>query len=988
MDIKQTPAYELIKKEEIADIQSTGWLLRHKKSGARVLLLENTDDNKVFNIAFRTTPTNSTGVAHIMEHTVLCGSKHFPSKDPFVELVKGSMNTFLNAMTYPDKTMFPVASCNDTDFANLMHVYLDAVFYPNIYQKEEIFRQEGWHYQLEKAEDELTYNGVVYNEMKGAYSSPDDVLERRIMNSLFPDNTYAYESGGDPQNIPELSYEEYLDFHRRYYHPSNSYIYLYGDMDFAERLNWLDEQYLSDFAYQPVDSAIALQEPFAERKVLRSTYPVAAEDPIEHNTYLAENFVIGTSLDTRLATAFAVLNYVLLEAPGAPLKEALLDAGIGEDVYGSYDSGIRQPVFSVIAKGADAEQSERFAGIIEETLTKLVESGINEKAVLAAVNIMDFRFREADYGSYPKGLIYGLDVFDSWLYDDDMPFDYLRQTEDFAFLKQQTGTGYFEKLIQTYLLDNQHATMLIAEPERGLATRAEEETKQKLAAYKATLTEQEIEALVDNTEKLRIFQETPSTPEELEVIPMLSRSDMRRSARELQNEVLDVHGVHVISHPYQTNGIAYIQVLLGASGVAREDLPYLGILRGILGMVSTKEYSYDELFNEINLHTGGITPGLSVYPKVENSREFAPYLGISCRTLKAQIPYCFEMMEEILFTSDLSEEKRLQEMTAKMKSRRHSRLSEAGHVTAATRSQAHISGAAQFNDAVEGLEFYRTIEPIAEDFESNKEQLKSKLRSILDRILQDKKLLISYTGDQEGLELMKSSIAHLAQRLGISEKPETAGTVLGDHAEENGDFDTYKDMQYSHVNEGFKTSAKVQYVARSGNFRDAGFAYTGALRVLRTIMSYDYLWNHVRVVGGAYGCSGSFSRTGETAFVSYRDPHLTRTNTVYEGIPAYLESFTVDERDMTKYVIGTVSDMDVPLNPSALGARSMSAYMSGITYEMLQRERDQVLDITQEDIRALAPLTKAVLEQKHFCVVGSEDKLEAEKELFDKLESL
>ena len=425
MRIQDCMAYEELHREDLSDIESKGYLLRHKKTGARVVLMENKDENKVFYIGFRTPPVDSTGAAHIVEHTVLCGSKEFPIKDPFVELVKGSLNTFLNAMTYPDKTVFPVASCNAKDFQNLMHIYLDAVFYPNIYKEKKIFMQEGWHYELEHPEDRLTLNGVVYSEMKGAFSSPDDVLERQILNSLFPDNAYGFESGGDPDEIPELSYEKFLDFHRRYYHPSNCYIYLYGDMDMAEKLQFIDEHYLSKFVEQPIDSTIAEQKAFDEIQEVTCPYSISESESEKNNTYLALNKVVGDTLDPELYMAFQILDYALCSAPGAPLKQAMLDAGIGKDVYSIFDEGVKQPYFSVIAQNADADQKETFKRIYEETLTHIVKEGIEKKALEAALNHYDFKFREQDFGSYPKGLMYGLQMLDTWLHEDDKPFIHL-----------------------------------------------------------------------------------------------------------------------------------------------------------------------------------------------------------------------------------------------------------------------------------------------------------------------------------------------------------------------------------------------------------------------------------------------------------------------------------------------------------------------------------------------------------------------------------
>ena len=511
--------YQVLQREKIEDIQSEGWLLRHKKSGARVLLLENQDENKVFHITFRTPPEDSTGVAHILEHSVLCGSREFPLKDPFVELVKGSLNTFLNAMTYPDKTMYPVASCNDQDFQNLMHVYLDAVFYPNIYSQEEIFRQEGWSYQLESLEEPLKYNGVVYNEMKGVFSSAEELLNRKVFDTLFPDNAYGVESGGDPECIPQLTYEQFLDFHRTYYHPSNSYIYLYGNMDMEEKLRWMDEQYLSHFSLQPVDSAIRPQEPFGQMANLTLEYPVGEQESEEENTYLSWSAVVGDGLDVEQGLAFQVLEYALLDAPGAPLKQALLDAGLGKDVIGSYEDGIYQPFFSVMAKNARTEDRERFCQVIHDTLEELAQKGIGKKALLAGINYFEFRFREADYSSYPKGLMYGIDVMDSWLYDEEAPFSYLKQLAHYESLKEKAQGDYFQQLIRERLLNNPHSALVTAVPRRGLAAEQEKKLAEELAQKKASMSQEELQELVRKTAALKEYQEREDSPEAVASIP-------------------------------------------------------------------------------------------------------------------------------------------------------------------------------------------------------------------------------------------------------------------------------------------------------------------------------------------------------------------------------------------------------------------------------------------------------------------------------------
>lgn len=970
MILEKIPQYELLQHQRIEDIASDGYLLRHRKSGARILVLQNEDDNKVFNIAFRTVPTDSTGVAHILEHSVLCGSRLFPSKDPFVELVKGSLNTFLNAMTYPDKTMYPVASCNEKDFCNLMHVYLDAVFYPNIYKKEEIFRQEGWSYQLEAPEDEIVYNGVVYNEMKGVFSSPEDVVDGMIMHSLFPDTTYGVESGGDPEYITDLKYEDFLDFHRKYYHPSNSYIYFYGNMDIEERLAWLDAEYLSHFDVQEIDSEIKLQEPFAAMQELNQNYPVSEEEELEDNTYLSYNAVTGTSLDVDLTNAFAVLEYALLTAPGAVLKQALLDAGIGKDIMSSYESDICQPFFSIIAKNANAGDKDRFLQVIRETLEKVLEEGIDRKALLAGINTMEFKAREADYGSFPKGLIYGIDVFDSWLYDETKPFAYLK-LDVYDRLRKNVDTGYFENLIRRYLLENPHSSLVVVEPQRGLTARKEEAVRKKLKAYKDALTGTEIQELMEKTRRLRDFQETPSTAEELAAIPLLTREDIGRKANPFKNAEYEWGATKVLHHDVFTNGIAYLDLLFDISRVDREDIPYLGLLKAVLGMVNTENYAYQELNNEINMNTGGISAGVSVYPVLSKPDQIRAFVGMRARALYDKLPYAFDMMEEILLRSDFSDDKRLYEIVARLESRLSMQLASAGHSTAAGRGLSYISQFNAFNDAIGGITFYQLIADLEKNFEVRKAQLREKLQKLVGELFCRENLLVNLTSDGEGYTLAEGCFGKFFDKLpGASEEKKDNTLPL------------------SKKNEGFMTSGQVQYVARTGNFLKAGYAYTGVLHILKVLMGYDYLWTNIRVKGGAYGCMSSFARTGDSYFVSYRDPNLGKTNEVYEGVPKYLEQFDADEREMTKYIIGTISALDTPLTPFSQGLRSTSAYFSGLTLETLQRERDEILSATPQQIRALAPLVEAVLADKAICVIGNEEKIKKEQELFASIQML
>lgn len=971
MKISDIKEYQVIEEKEIGDLNSKGYILKHKKSGARIALLKNDDENKVFYVGFRTPPNDDTGLPHILEHSVLCGSEKFPAKDPFVELVKGSLNTFLNAMTYPDKTIYPIASCNDKDFQNLMHVYMDAVLHPNIYNREEIFKQEGWHYDLESEDAKLKYNGVVYNEMKGAFSSPEGVLGRLVLNSLFPDTSYARESGGEPSKIPELTYDEFINFHKTYYHPSNSYIYLYGDMDMAEKLIWLDKEYLGKYDTLSINSEIQFQKPFEETIEVTEKYSITEAEPLEDNTFLSYNMVVGTSLDVKLYLAFQILEYALLSAPGAPLKKALLDAKIGKDIMGSYDNGTLQPIFSVVAKNSNTAVKDKFVKIIIDTLSDIVEKGLDEKAIKAGINYNEFRYREADFGNYPKGLMYGLQMLDSWLYDDKKPFIHIEALKTFEFLKSQIGTGYYENLIRDYLVNNKHASIVIVEPERGLTAKNDKILTDKLKKYKESLSKEEIQKLIEDTKALVLYQETPSSKVELEAIPMLKREDMKKEAASIYNETKSIHGVEVVHHNLFTNGIGYLELLFNASKVSNELIPYMGILKSVLGYIDTKNYSYGDLYNEINIITGGISNVVNIFPNLNNRGEFKVKFHIRSKALYENLDYSFKMIKEILLNSKLDDEKRLYEIVAQLKSRLQMTMNSAGHSVSVMRGCSYFSPVSYYSDLMGGIEFYRVIDKIESDFDNHKANLISKLEELMHIIFRPENLMISYTSNDTGFEYLEKEI-------------EEFKNCLYTDACKEGAFIPKLEKK----NEGFKTSSKVQYVARTGNFINKNMEYTGALKMLKVILSYDYLWNNVRVKGGAYGCMSNFAITGDSYLVSYRDPNLKKTNEIYNGTADYLRSFQADERDMTKFIIGTISDMDTPLTPMAKGIRSLSAYLSNLTLEQIQKERNQVLNATVEDIRALGDIVEAVLAEDAICVIGNENKLEKEKELFNKLENL
>ena len=968
--IKKLDAYRVVEHKMIEEMQSEGIVLEHKKTKARLFLVSNDDENKVFCIGFRTPPDNDCGLPHILEHSVLCGSDKFPLKDPFVELVKGSLNTFLNAMTYPDKTVYPVASCNDKDFHNLMDVYMDAVLHPNIYKEEKIFRQEGWHYELESKDAPLIYNGVVYNEMKGAYSSPESILDSVTQKTLFPDTCYGKDSGGDPVHIPELSYEKFLDFHRTYYHPSNSYIYLYGDMDMAEKLTCLDEEYLSHYEERPVDSRIREQKAFAEPVEREFSYSITEGESEEDATYLSVNTVVGDDLDPKLYVAFQILEYTLLDAPGAPLKQALIDAGIGKDVMGGYESGILQPYFSVIAKDANKEQKGEFLAIVKGTLRKLADQGINRKSLLAGMNYFEFKYREADYGSAPKGLMYGLQCLDSWLYDGD-PMTHLCYQETFDFLKKEVENGYFEQLIRDYLLDNPFEAVIVVAPEKNLTAKEDEKLAKKLAAYKASLSEEELEKLVTATRELKEYQDTPSTQEILAKIPLLKREDIEKKAETFFWKEKEEGGIKVLHHNFFTSGIGYLKVLFNTEVLPQEDLPYAGLLKSILGSISTEHYSYSDLTSEIHLNSGGVDFSVTSYPDLADPERFTGAFVASIRVLYDKLDFGFTILEEILNHSVFTDEKRLGEVIQETRSRAKMKLENAGHSTAVSRATSYFSATAYYNELTGGTAYYHFLEQLEKDYANKKGEIMARLQEVSRKLFTRANMLVNYTADDKGYEQLPQNLKLLADKLPQGSGEKHAFT----HPVKN-------------VNEGLKTSAQVDYVARCGNFRDAGLEYTGALKILQVILSYDYLWLNIRVKGGAYGCMSGFGRSGEGYLVSYRDPNLKETNDIYESIPAYLEAFDPDERDMTKYVIGTISNLDAPLTPSVKGSRGLSAYLSGVTEEMMQTERDQILGAAKEDIRALAAQVRAVLATGSFCVVGNEEKIEANRGMFGEVSSL
>lgn len=954
----------------IEEVNSDAYVMEHVKSGARLMYLDNDDDNKVFYIAFRTTPDNSKGVPHIMEHSTLCGSRKYPLKEPFVELAKGSLNTFLNAITWPDKTMYPIASRNDVDFHNLMDVYLDAVFYPNCLKNPQILMQEGWHYELENKEAPLTYNGVVYNEMKGALSSPEAIMEDRAMEKLFPDTTYGVESGGDPEVIPTLSFREFTEFHRRFYHPSNSYIYLYGDMDIDKTLEYLDGEYLSAFDRRNVDSMVKTQAPFGKRISVTAPYGIAENEDTEGKAIHALYNAFNDHMSTMDSLAFRILNYVLIDMDGAPLKQAVLDAGLGSDLSGSYGDSYKQPVWIVEVTGSEVDKQQAFADVVDSTLRSIALKGLDKDMLEAALNRTEFTARENDYQGRPKGLFYGVRAMDLWLYDRD-PMEALRYIDDINTLRDNLKTNYFENLLLRYVIKNPHQVLITMKPEKGLTEKMNRETAEKLASFKSSLSDEQLDEIMASTKALKERQASGETEEALETIPLLSRKDLKRTVEEEVLEKENVSGMDHFHFDVHTNGITYLNLYFPLSGLTEEDIPYAILLSTLLRSLSTTKHSYGELARLSNAYTGGMSFAVNGYGKVEDTNAYLPALTVRAKALTAKADKLLDLLGEVINHTLFTDTKRLKELILQEKSEWDMTAFSRGHSLVMTRLTSYFSRGGEFAEQ-SGLSYYYFLADLARKFDGEKEKLVAKLEEVSRKIFTRSGLFFETIGEEEEKKAVFSNLSLLVDDMEEGEKKEPRPFSFPP----------------AEKNEAFRTSGKVQYVAKGGNFKSHGFAYTGALKVMETILRYEYLWKKVRVLGGAYGAFTQFLRDGTAILCSYRDPNLAETLKAYEDLPAYLENLTLSDREMTKYVIGTMAAAETQLTPSMKGERAMVHYLSGNTRESRMKIRDEVINCQVEDIRKLAPLVESVMKDPYICVMGSEDKIERDKALFDAVKSM
>lgn len=952
----------------VKELDSQAYEMHHVQSGARLLYIQNEDDNKVFSISFRTTPTDSTGVPHICEHSTLCGSRKFPLKEPFVELVKGSLNTFLNAMTFPDKTMYPVASRNAIDFKNLMDVYLDAVFFPNMLTDKEVLMQEGWHYEMESADSPLTYSGVVYNEMKGVFSSPDAQLERHVMDNLFPDTTYGVESGGDPDCIPQLTQEAFAAFHAKYYHPANSYIFLYGDMDMDQTLAFMDDEYLSHFQVETIDSAIIRQIP-AGSVITSYPYGIAKEEKTAHKTLHSLTYVIDDAIDPTLGLAFKVLTYVLLQSPAAPLKKALVDAGVGKDISGDFQDGLLQPLWGISINGSEPDAQERILPVVRRVLEDMVANGVDKTMLEGALNRVEFTLREADFAGRPKGLMYGIRCMDTWLYDKD-PLEPLRYEGALQTLREGMQNGYYENILQKYILDNPYFALVSLVPQPGLTEEHDRKMAEKLAAYKATLSADDIQAIMAATQALKKRQATPDSPEALMTIPTLSRSDLERQAEAIVMHEEDTAGIHLCHVPDVTNGITYLNAYFDLHGLTAADIPYVYLLSDLLGDLDTRKHSYTEMASLIDLYTGGIDSAVSAFSNRTDNKTYMPVFKIKSKMLSANLDQGISLLKEISLDTIFTNTDRLIELIEEIKAGWDMDAFRRGHTIVMHRVLSYVSPVEAFCDAGE-LSYYEFISQIAAHIHENSAAVADRLKKTMQKIFTQAAMTLEITSSEADKEKAAALLPTWTQALPAGTK-QTALCQLA----------------LTRKNEGIMTSGKVQYVAKGGNFRDHGYAYTGSLMVLDTILQYGYLWTKIRVQGGAYGAFTRFYDNGDMVLCSYRDPNLGHSVEAYDALADYLEGFDVSDREMTKYVIGTLSRIDIPLTPSLRGDKAMNRYFTGTTQADAQKRRDQLLQTTAADIRALAPLIRAVMADQNICVMGNEAKIRQEASLFEKLVSL
>ncbi len=959
--------FKLTEKHFVEEVNADCYYFEHLQSGARLLKIAADDANKTFCIAFKTTPQTDCGTPHIMEHSVLNGSENFPVKSPFDVLIKGSLNTFLNAMTGSDFTMYPVASMNDKDYFNLMHVYLDAVLKPRIYDDPRIFRQEGWHYELKDMDAPIEYKGVVYNEMKGAFSSATRELGYQIDKILFPENCYGKSSGGYPPAIPELSYEKFLDFHRKYYHPSNSYIYLYGDADLDKELSFINDTYLSQYEKSDDIASISEQEPFKEMKKASGYYPVPEGSGTDNQTYLSLSWVIGEGKDQNLCMALDILSDALVNHESAPIRLALQEARIGREVR-AFLSEQKQNVFQIRVQNANPSDTDTFKSIVMKTLAETSEKGLDKEMIEGIINRLEFRLREGD--TPQKGLVYLFQASSGWLYAGD-PYVSLEWEKPLAKVKTALDTDLLESIIKQHILDNPYALLFTLEPKPGLESKKNEKIKEELAAYKESLSLEEKQELMTQTQELIDFQKREDSPEALATIPRLEIEDINPKAEWYQMAEKKVAGIPVLYYKTFTNDIIYAQFLFDARVLPQEMIPYASLLTEVLGSLNTEHYSYGDLDNALNIHTGSFAISLNTYLKNRDDDQMMPEVMVSSKAMNTKIDKLFQLTDEILNHTVFSDKDRLKTVLTRHQSRLDARIKRNGLQYALTRLTSYYSQQGSFDELTGGLEYYWFVTDLADNFDQKADEIITNLKKTAASLFNKNNLIMAVTCEKSDFPRVTSQLKKFAQNL----------RKIGPD-KQSWEFTTEKN------DEAIATASKVQYVLQGYDFKKLGYNWNGKIRVLDQVISTEWLHNQIRVIGGAYGGFCRFSPSGQVYFGSYRDPNLKETLDNFAHTPEFLHTFAPEPDLMTRFIIGTIANIDRPLTPSGEGDQALSWYIQNVSPEQLQAERDAILATTPEDIRNLEGMVKDILNQNAYCVYGNEEKIASNKELFGKIVKL
>lgn len=952
--------FELISEQTVTEIKTLAKFYRHQKTGAELLSLINDDENKVFGITFRTPPTDSTGVAHILEHSVLCGSRKYPVKEPFVELLKGSLNTFLNAFTYPDKTCYPLASQNHQDFYNLIDVYLDAVFYPRL--TPFVFQQEGWHFELEKENSPLIYKGVVFNEMKGAYSSPENVLAEYSLQSLFPDNSYGFDSGGDPKQIPSLTFEQFEAFHKTYYHPSNARIYFYGDDDPEKRLK-LANDFLKDFDHIEINSTIPLQPPFdCPRRIVRSFMvgDEAKEKP--KKGMFTFNWGLAESGDVQTNFALRIVEYILVGMPASPLRKALIDSGLGEDIAGEgLVTELRQIYFSTGLKGIDEENGHRIEGLIKETLETLVRKGIDPRTIEASLNTIEFRLRENNTGHFPRGLSLMLRSLTTWLYGND-PMALLGFEAPLASIKAQlkSNNSFFEEIIETLFLKNLHCTALIMEPDPALRGREEAEEKERLSRARSDMSASQVESVIANTRELRRLQATPDPPEALETIPSLKLADLERKNKTIPLNRLQLKGSTILFHDLFTNGIAYLDIGFDLHKLPHNYLQYLPLFGRALVEIGTEKEGFVTLTQHISQKTGGIRSQVFTSP-LKRSKRGAAWLFLRGKAMLNQTEDLVHILKDILLTVKLDNQKRFRQMLLEEKARVEQRLIPSGHHFVNMRLRAHFGEAHWASEQMGGISYIFFLRKLIRAVEKNWPELLAALEEILRILINRNAMIFNITLDNDNWSGIENYINDLINAL-----PETV-------AAETDWFPEGPDAL-----EGMTIPSKVNYVGKGANLYDLGHRFHGSSLVITRYLRNSWLWEQVRVQGGAYGAFCLFDRgSGALTFVSYRDPNILKTLEAFDQTGSFLSGGNLGKKELTKSIIGAIGDLDAHMLPDAKGYASMIRYLTGDTEEDRQQMRDEILNTKTSDFDAFADILEKVKKEGIIKILGSPSAIEA-----------